>query len=166
MSVGARKVLPPKFLLDNLCSVMSDAGNNQYTSGSGHPELREAISAYYGPIFYRDINKDLEVIIIYIYIYIYIQVVVGSGARMCIAGSIFGLLEPEDEVITFEPTFPMVNLIADMAQAIPKGSPLNKVMDQEGNVSFKIDFEHFESMITPKTKLLFLNNPHNPTGTS
>ena len=61
MSVGARDMLPPPFLLSNLMEAVKTSGNNQYSHPAGHPALREAISGYYNPIFGRKLDTEREV---------------------------------------------------------------------------------------------------------
>jgi N-succinyldiaminopimelate aminotransferase len=133
---------PPEVIEDAVAAMK--AGFNQYARSMGHPRLVEAIAdrrrAAYG-LSYEPMS----------------EVVVFSGATEGLFSTMIGLLEPGDEVILFEPFYDSYPACVAMAGAIPKYLTL-KFPD------FAVDLERLASLITPKTKLLVLNSPHNPTG--
>ena len=86
------------------------------------------------------------------------EVTVTAGATEALFSSIFALVNPGDEVIVIEPFFDTYIPAIKMAGGIPVISTLRAP-------NFRPNFEELEKLFTPKTKLLILNTPHNPTGT-
>ena len=82
---------------------------------------------------------------------------------MSLAGSVFGHLDAGDEILVLEPLFPFIASYADMIDIKHVGVPLKMVSSPKGD-TFHLDLDALENAITPKSRLLFLNNPHNPTG--
>jgi N-succinyldiaminopimelate aminotransferase len=119
-------------------------GNNQYARSMGLPSLVEAIAAheekYYG-LKYDPLS----------------EVGVFSGATGAIAAFILGYLEPGDEVILFEPFYDSYPAIATLAGATIKTYTLRFP-------EFAIDPAELASLFGPRTRLIVLNTPHNPTG--
>lgn len=121
-------------------------GLNQYAPGPGMPVLREAIAAD------RTRNYGLE----------YDpadQILVTVGATEAIAATILGLVEPGEEVLLIEPYYDSYAAAVALAGARRTTVPL--VEDGSG---FAVDLDALERAITPRTKLLVVNSPHNPTG--
>lgn len=120
------------------------AGHNQYARTRGHPPLTQAIAeaqaGYYG------VEYDPES-----------EVVVFSGATEGIAASLLGLLEPGDEVILFEPFYDSYLPCIALAQAVPRFVTLRFP-------DFRLDEEAFRAQVTPRTRMVLLNTPMNPTG--
>jgi aspartate aminotransferase len=122
-------------------------GKHGYTPSAGIDELREAAAAYMAkqraglPIRPQD-------------------VVVGAGAKPFIAYAIFSTTDygAGDEVIYPNPGFPIYEsqIVAHGAKAVP--------IHLHEDRAFSFSVENLEKLITPKTKLLILNYPHNPTG--
>ncbi|QYA95626.1 pyridoxal phosphate-dependent aminotransferase [Streptomyces anulatus] len=118
---------------------------NQYPPGPGVPELRTAVAAHQERFYGLTWSPDTEVL-------------VTTGATEAIAASLLALLEPGDEVIAFEPYYD--SYAACIAMAGAKRVPLTlRVPD------FRPDLDELRTLITPRTRLLLLNTPHNPTGT-
>jgi aspartate/methionine/tyrosine aminotransferase len=88
------------------------------------------------------------------------RVVVTPGAKPIMFFSILALCGPGDEVLYPDPGFPMYESIAAFAEATPVPVPL-----REAN-GFRIDVDELASLITPRSKLLILNSPHNPCGSA
>ena len=87
------------------------------------------------------------------------EVLVTAGANGALSSFILALVNPGDEVVVFEPCFPMHLDHLQMAGGIHKSVPL-----EEKNGYWIFDPEVLKSALSPKTKLLILNSPHNPTG--
>lgn len=87
------------------------------------------------------------------------NIVMTTGAKQAIYLSLLALLEPEDEAIVIAPCYP--SYIPQLKLAEP--SVKINVIDLNKN-DFSLDIEEIEKNITPKTKLLIVNTPHNPTG--
>jgi N-succinyldiaminopimelate aminotransferase len=120
-------------------------GVNQYPPGPGFPQLRAAIAAQrarYGIEF----DPDTEVL-------------VTVGATEAIAASLLALTEPGDEVILFEPYYDSYAASVALAGATRKVVPL-----VDGD-RFSVDLAAVRAAITPRTRAILVNSPHNPTGT-
>ncbi|MFB7189484.1 pyridoxal phosphate-dependent aminotransferase [Streptomyces sp. NPDC056178] len=117
---------------------------NQYPPGPGVPELRSAIADHQRRFYDLDVDPDTDVL-------------VTAGATEAIAATMLALLEPGDEVIAFEPFYD--SYAACIAMAGAKRVPLTLRAP-----SFRPDLDELRSRITPRTRLLLLNTPHNPTG--
>ena len=121
------------------------AGANQYPPGRGILDLRLAIAGHYKRWHGFDLDPDSEV-------------VVTSGATEAIAASILGLIDPGDEVLVFEPYYDSYAATIQMAGGIRRTVPLRWP-------TFRPDLDEVRAAITPRTKAILLNTPHNPTGT-
>lgn len=117
---------------------------NQYPPGPGVPELRAAVAAHQERFYSLSWSPETEVL-------------VTTGATEAIAASLLALLEPGDEVIAFEPYYD--SYAACIAMAGARRVPLT--LRAPG---FRPDLDELRSLITPRTRLLLLNTPHNPTG--
>ncbi|WP_435238193.1 pyridoxal phosphate-dependent aminotransferase [Streptomyces sp. YPW6] len=118
---------------------------NQYPPGPGVPELRNAVAAHQERFYGLTWSPETEVL-------------VTTGATEAIAASLLGLLEPDDEVIAFEPYYD--SYAACIAMAGAQRVPLTLRAPH-----FRPDLDELRTLITPRTRLLLLNTPHNPTGT-
>jgi len=126
------------------CIEALQAGFTKYTPSSGIPELRQAISEKF--------KKDnaLE--------YKPSQIIVSNGAKQSCFNAIMAVCDPGDEVIIPAPywlSYPEIVRLAGAESAIVQTSEKN---------SWKITAEQFENAMTPKTKMIILNTPGNPTG--
>jgi len=119
-------------------------GHNQYPPGSGTPELRAAIAAHQRHWYGLDFEPDTEVL-------------VTAGATEAIAATILALCEPGDEVVIFEPYYDSYAASISMAGAMRRVVQLR-------TPDWSFDPDALRTAITPRTKLLLLNSPHNPTG--
>ena len=122
------------------------AGVNQYPPGLGIPALREAISAQRMRAFGTEYDPDTEVL-------------VTVGATEAIAASVIGLVEPGSEVLLIEPFYDSYSPVIAMAGCERRAVPM--VADGRG---FAIDVDGLRRAVTPRTKALIVNSPHNPTG--
>jgi N-succinyldiaminopimelate aminotransferase len=121
-------------------------GVNQYPPGPGIAPLREAIAAQRKRHFGTDYDPETEVL-------------VTVGATEAIAASVLGLIEPGSEVLLIEPFYDSYSPVIAMAGC--ERRPVPMVPDGRG---FAIDVEGLRRAVTPQTKALMLNSPHNPTG--
>jgi len=87
-------------------------------------------------------------------------VIVTPGAKPVMFYTILALCEEGDEVLVPDPGFPMYASIAAFSGAVPVSLPLREEND------FRVDPEEMERLVTPRTKLLVLNSPHNPCGSA
>jgi aspartate/methionine/tyrosine aminotransferase len=118
-------------------------GNNQYPPMRGLPELRSAVCAFYARRQGLAITPD--------------QVIVTSGATEALAASIMAVAAPGDEVILFAPAYDAYAPLVRRAGATP-------VFVDLVPPAWQASAEAMAAAITPRTRAILLNTPHNPTG--
>jgi N-succinyldiaminopimelate aminotransferase len=121
-------------------------GVNQYPPGMGIAPLREAIAAQRKRNFGTEYDPDTDVL-------------VTVGATEAIAAAVLGLVEPGSEVLLIEPFYDSYSPVIAMAGCERRAVPM--IEDGRG---FAIDVDGLRRAVTPKTKALIVNSPHNPTG--
>lgn len=122
-------------------------GANQYPPGPGVPELREAVAAQRADRYSLAYDPDTEVL-------------VTVGATEGIAAAILALADSGDEVVVFEPYYDSYAAIIALSGAVRRPVTLRP----EGG-RFTFDPEELRAAVTPRTRVILLNSPHNPTGT-
>ncbi len=119
-------------------------GKNQYPPGIGIPELRHAVASHQRRFYDLEYDPDTEVLIT-------------AGATEAIASSMLSLCEAGDEVVCFEPYYD------SYAAAIALAGGRRVTVQLRGPDS-RFSPEEFEAALSPHTRLILLNTPHNPTG--
>jgi methionine aminotransferase len=127
-----------------LVNAAMTSGHNQYVHMNGYIPLRESIADKVDFLYGAKINPDSEITIT-------------PGGTYAIYTALTTILQPNDEVIVFEPAYDCYIPTIELNGAIPVIVPL--VFPE-----YKIDWNEVKSRITPKTKAIVLNTPHNPTG--
>jgi N-succinyldiaminopimelate aminotransferase len=122
----------------------TDPRVNQYAPINGRPELQDAISSYYARQQGVTLDPQKEVFV----------ATSGTEALYC---SMLALVNPGDEVIFFEPFFPWYLPHIQLADGVPRAIQLQPP-------NFELDVAALKAAVTPKTKLIILNSPHNPSG--
>ncbi|MFD9219745.1 aminotransferase class I/II-fold pyridoxal phosphate-dependent enzyme [Streptomyces sp. NPDC060064] len=135
---------PPSLLKDVADAVL--AGSNQYPPAHGFPALREAVAAHQLRRYGLDYQPQGEVL-------------VTTGATEALAAALLALCDPGDEVIAFDPCYDAYAADARLAGARLVAVPL--VLDGAG---FALDADALRAAVSPRTRVLILNTPHNPTG--
>ncbi len=133
----------PQEVIDAACDALR-RGHNQYARSMGHPLLVEALATKverFGGGRYDPMR----------------EVVVFGGATEGLAAAMLGLLEPGDEVIALEPFYDSYPAVVAMAGGTLKACPLRWP-------EFRLEPERLERLVTPRTRVILLNTPHNPTG--
>ena len=130
----------PEVVLEAAAAALR-AGHNQYAPLAGVPALRDAIVAHQERFYGLEVD----------------DVQVTFGATEAIAAAMLGLLEPGDEVVVFEPLYD--SYAASIAMA---GGRRRAVTLRPPDWSF--DPDQLAAAVTPRTRLVLLNSPHNPTG--
>lgn len=133
----------PKSIKDAAIEAIG-AGKNQYARSSGIPELTSAIAAHQRHRYGLEYDPDTEITVCH-------------GATETIASTLQALLDVGDEVVMFEPVYDSYLGTVAMAGAVPRVVTLR-------SPSFDYDPAALEAVITPKTRAILLNSPHNPTG--
>lgn len=120
------------------------AGHNQYPPSRGVPELREAVARHQREHYGLPVDPATGV-------------AVTTGATGALAASVLGLVEPGDEVVTFEPAYDAYAALVDLA-----GGTLRRVPLRAPDLT--VDADALAAACGPRTAVILLNSPHNPTG--
>jgi N-succinyldiaminopimelate aminotransferase len=120
------------------------SGANQYPPGRGVPELLQAIATHEEHWWAQRYDPASEIL-------------VTAGATEAIAATVIGLCQPGDEVLTFEPYYD------SYAATIELSGARRRVVGLRAP-GWGFDVEELEAAVTPATRLVLLNTPHNPTG--
>jgi N-succinyldiaminopimelate aminotransferase len=119
-------------------------GANQYPPGRGILDLREAIAEHQQRFYGITANPETDVL-------------VTAGATEALASAILGLTEPGDEVLTFEPFYDAYGGLIGLADA-------RHTTVQLRWPDFQPDHDELRRAVTDRTRIILVNNPHNPTG--
>jgi len=120
------------------------AGHNQYPPGRGIPALRQAIADHQQRYYGLTYDPDREVL-------------VTAGATEAIAATMLALCESGDEVIVLEPTYDSYSASIALAGAVLRPVTLH-------HPEYRLDIDAVRAAVSPRTRLLMINSPHNPTG--
>ncbi|MGY2083542.1 pyridoxal phosphate-dependent aminotransferase [Blastococcus sp. SYSU DS0539] len=139
---------PPEVL--DVARAAIGTGADQYPPGPGIPELRAAVAEHRQRFTGLTYDPDTEVL-------------VTAGATEALAAAMLALLEPGDEVVLFEPIYDSYSASVAMAGGVVRPVPLHPPVAGDGAWTF--DEAELRAAVTPRTRLLLVNSPHNPTGT-
>jgi aspartate/methionine/tyrosine aminotransferase len=132
----------PDEILDSAARALKD-GSNQYPPSRGLPQLREAVAEHYNRWFGERLSAE--------------NLCVTSGATEALGACILATVTPGDEVIIFTPAYdsyaPMIRRAGGVVREIALKPP-----------EWGIERDALEAAVTPKTRAILFNNPHNPTG--
>ena len=123
------------------------SGVNQYPPPLGDPVLRHAVADHQRRFYGLELDPDTEVL-------------VTAGATEALAGSLLGMLDAGDEVVVFEPMYDSYQACIALAGA--RAVPVLLQPGDDGRYHY--DPAELRGAVTPRTKLILLNTPHNPTG--
>jgi methionine aminotransferase len=130
-------------LIDAVVSAMR-AGLNQYPPMAGAAPLREAIAAKIGRLYGAAYDPATEI-------------TVTAGATQAIFTAVLAIVRPGDEVIVLEPVYdsyiPNIELAGGTAVTVPM------------TAEFRVDWDAVRAAVTPRTRAIMVNSPHNPSGT-
>jgi len=153
---------PPPFVIEAMKEATNNRHANQYARSSAHLPLANVLAEEYSERWgNREINPST-------------MVGTAVGCTNALYCALMGLLAPGDEVLLLEPSFDIYFAQVKMAGGIPVYCPLRPntmtgdddsttTMD-DASAHFTLDMDELEACITPATKVLLLNTPHNPTG--
>ncbi|ADI31669.1 pyridoxal phosphate-dependent aminotransferase [Staphylothermus hellenicus] len=147
LSIGQPDVPTPDNVIESAVHWLRDKKYTAYTETPGIPELRQAVADYLNERYGSDVDWR--------------EVVVTPGTKGAIFLSLATYLDPGDEIIVPEPSYPAYPEGAKILNAKARFVPLRFEGSDKG---FKLDMEAIEEAITPKTKMIVVNNPHNPSG--
>jgi N-succinyldiaminopimelate aminotransferase len=134
----------PAVVLEAARQAISD-GVNQYPPGRGSPVLLDAIARHQQRFYGLTVDPASEVL-------------VTTGATEALSATLLALLEPGDEVVTFEPFYDAYGGLIALAGGVHRTVRLR-------SPEFQPDLDELASVVTDRTRIILINNPHNPTGT-
>jgi methionine transaminase len=146
-AVNLGQGFPDYNMSEDLISLVHEAmknGFNQYVPMQGHLPLREALSEKIKFLYKTAVNPDT-------------QITITPGGTYAIYTALTTILQPGDEVIVFEPAYDSYIPTVEVNGAVPV------LIDLEFP-EYKIDWKKVRPKISPKTRMILLNSPHNPTG--
>jgi len=146
-AVNLGQGFPDYNMSEDLISFVHEAmknGFNQYVPMQGHLPLREALSEKIKFLYKTAVNPDT-------------QITITPGGTYAIYTALTTILQPGDEVIVFEPAYDSYIPTVEVNGAVPV------LIDLEFP-EYKIDWNKVRQKISPKTRMILLNSPHNPTG--
>jgi aspartate/methionine/tyrosine aminotransferase len=143
LEIGEPDYPTPPHVVEAAARAMRD-GHTGYCPSAGLHELREAAAGYLSRTRGMDVDPA--------------RVVVGNGAKPLLFFTILATCEPGDEVVYPDPGFPIYESAIRWVGATPVPLPLLEERD------FAFDVAELESLLSPRTKLVILNSPQNPTG--
>ena len=135
----------PQVIKDAAVRAIEEGRGNQYPPAHGLPQLREAIVAHQQRFYGITLDPATDV-------------VVTTGASEAVAAALLALVDHGDEVLLFAPWFDLYAADVSLADGVRVEVPLQ-------GPAFRPDAEALRAAITPRSKVLLLNSPHNPTGT-
>lgn len=133
----------PRRLVDGLAEAMR-AGHNQYAPMTGIPALREAIAEKTARVYGHLPDAEAEV-------------TVTSGATEALFNAIHAVVRAGEEVIVLDPAYDSYEPAIELAGAVAVHVPLDPR-------SFAVDWNRVCDAVTPRTRMLIVNSPHNPSG--
>ncbi|TFB76832.1 aminotransferase class I/II-fold pyridoxal phosphate-dependent enzyme [Cryobacterium flavum] len=133
----------PAVVLEAARQAISD-GVNQYPPGRGQPILLEAIARHQQRFYGLTLDAGSEIL-------------ATAGATEALAATILALIEPGDEVVTFEPFYDAYGGLIGLGGGIHRTVPLRAP-------DFQPDLDALRDAVTDRTRLIIVNDPHNPTG--
>lgn len=133
----------PQRLVDTLAAAMR-AGHNQYAPMTGVPALRQAIAEKTERVYGHLPDADAEI-------------TVTSGATEALFNAIHAVVRAGEEVIVLDPAYDSYEPAIELAGAVAVHVPLDPA-------TFAPDWQRVRDAVTPKTRMLIVNSPHNPSG--
>lgn len=144
LEIGEPDFDTPQNIIDSAKNALDNSWTH-YGPSAGLPQAREAVAAYFNKTRGRET-------------YTANNVVITPGAKPIIFYGLMAVINEGDEVIYPNPGFPIYESVINYLKAVPVSLPLKEERE------FRFDIADLEARITPKTKMLILNTPQNPTG--
>lgn len=119
-------------------------GHTHYTQAAGIPEVRRSLAGFVGRRTGVEVDPD--------------EIVLTPGSKNVLLFTLLSCVEAGEEVLYPDPGYPVYESLVRFIGAVPVPVPLTEAHE------FRIDMEQLEGLITPRTRMLIVNSPQNPTG--
>jgi aspartate/methionine/tyrosine aminotransferase len=143
LEIGEPDFATPDNIVEAGISAMQ-SGFTHYTPASGIMEAREAVAGFVTRMLKTEVDPA--------------EVVLVPGSKNVLLFTLLACIEPGDEVILPDPGYPAYASQVGFIGAVPKTVTLRE------ETGFRMDLDELESLVTPKTRMLIINTPQNPTG--
>jgi aspartate/methionine/tyrosine aminotransferase len=143
LEIGEPDFATPDNIVEAGISAMQN-GYTHYTPASGIFEAREAVAGFVSRTLKTEVDPS--------------EVVLVPGSKNVLLFTLLACIEPGDEVILPDPGYPAYESQVSFIGAVPKAVTLREQSD------FRMDLDELASLVTPKTRMLIINTPQNPTG--
>jgi aspartate aminotransferase len=143
LEIGEPDFATPDNIIEAGISAMQN-GYTHYTPASGIMEAREAVAGFVSRTLKTEVDPT--------------EVVLVPGSKNVLLFTLLACIEPGDEVILPDPGYPAYESQVNFIGGVPK---LVTLREETG---FRMDLEQLASLVTPKTRMLIINTPQNPTG--
>src|SRR5438445_10310773 len=143
LEIGEPDFATPDNIVEAAIGAMQN-GYTHYTPASGIFEAREAVASFVSRMLSTEVDPA--------------DVVLVPGSKNVLLFTLLACIEPGDEVILPDPAYPAYASQVNFIGAVPK---LVTLREETG---FRMDLDQLESLVTPKTRMLIINTPQNPTG--
>jgi aspartate aminotransferase len=143
LEIGEPDFATPDNIIEAGISAMQN-GYTHYTPASGIMEAREAVAGFVSRTLKTEVDPT--------------EVVLVPGSKNVLLFTLLACIEPGDEVILPDPGYPAYESQVNFIGGVPK---LVTLREESG---FRMDLEQLASLVTPKTRMLIINTPQNPTG--
>ena len=143
LTIGEPDAPTPHTLIEVACQAMRQ-GRTLYSNGRGEPGLLQALSQRYSQRYHQDITKD--------------HILAFPGTQTALYAALMAIAGPSDEVLVGDPLYATYEGVIAATGATPVFVPLRP---ERG---FRLCAEDIQARITPHSKVILLNTPHNPTG--
>ncbi len=134
---------PTSARLQNLIYNYMQKGFNQYAPMAGVPVLRERLAEKIEKIYQKNVHPD--------------EITITAGGTQALFTAITAFVHTGDEVILIEPCYDSYRPSIELSGGIP-------IIYELKAPDYQINWQEFATLVTPKTKMIILNTPHNPTG--
>jgi aspartate/methionine/tyrosine aminotransferase len=145
LEIGQPDFQTPEYIIEAAYQAMKD-GYTGYGPSAGLPEARERFAQYLNDTRGTDYDES--------------EIVITPGAKPILFFAILALVDEGDEVIVPNPGFPIYESVTEFVGATAVPAPLREERQ------FRLDPEELASLVTDKTKMIIINSPHNPTGST
>src|SRR5579859_7330207 len=143
LEIGEPDFATPDNIIEAGISALQD-GYTHYTPAAGIKEVREAVASFVSRMLKCEVDAS--------------EVVLVPGSKNVLLFTLLATIEPGDEVIMPDPGYPAYHSQVSFIGAVPR---LVTLREETG---FRIDLDELRSLISPKTRMIIINTPQNPTG--